>query len=164
METILEAITRGWDNFISRTSGPLHFRFYFQPAMAALLAIRAGIRDARAGRPPFLREAFANAASRRHLLLSGWNDISRVFVLAVVLDLIYQVIAHDGLYPLELVFTAVTLALVPYFLLRDPASRLARLFVHRESSAEGAKPHELTTGASWEIPRLRQAGPKKDAK
>src|SRR5215467_6658294 len=37
MDTIIEAVTRGWGDFITRTSGPMHFRFFCQPAMAALL-------------------------------------------------------------------------------------------------------------------------------
>src|SRR5262249_45075120 len=146
MNTLIDWFVRGWHNFLARTEGPLHFRFFFQPAMAALLAILAGIRDARAGRPAFLREVFFNTAGRRDLVLSGWKDVSRVFFLAVALDLIYQVVVHRGLYPLELVLTAVILALVPYFVLRGPANRIARLFVRRESSTDGGTPGRLTTG------------------
>jgi hypothetical protein len=153
MNTLIDWFVRGWDNFIARTSGPLHFRFFFQPAMAALLAILAGIRDARAGRPAFLREVFFNTAGRRDLVLSGWKDVGRVFFLAVALDLIYQLAVHRGLYPLELVFTAVILALVPYFVLRGPANRIARLFVRRESPADPGTPTRLTAGRPPEIPR-----------
>ena len=41
--------------------------------------------------------------------------------------MIYQLIVHHGVYLLELLLTAVTLAIVPYVLLRGPVSRIARL-------------------------------------
>jgi hypothetical protein len=49
--------------------------------------------------------------------------------MAIALDCIYQVITVRFVYPLELLFTATLLALVPYVLLRGPFNRLARLFL-----------------------------------
>ena len=37
-------IGRGWDNFLARPNGSLSLRFYVQPTMAGLLALRAGIQ------------------------------------------------------------------------------------------------------------------------
>jgi hypothetical protein len=51
------------------------------------------------------------------------------FLLAIALDCIYQLITVRFVYPLELLFTATLLALVPYVLLRGPFNRLARLFL-----------------------------------
>ena len=51
------------------------------------------------------------------------------FLLALVLDCIYQIMTIRFVYPLELLFTATLLALVPYALLRGPFNRLARLFL-----------------------------------
>lgn len=44
---------------IDRVSGPMKFRLVLQPMMAALFAIRSGLADARAGKPP------PNKGSRR---------------------------------------------------------------------------------------------------
>jgi len=63
-----EIVTRAWDELIGRLSGPLSFRFVIQPAVAVALAIRAGLRDARAGRPPFLWTAITDARERRGML------------------------------------------------------------------------------------------------
>jgi hypothetical protein len=41
----------------------------------------------------------------------------------------YQLMTVRFVYPLELLFTATLLALVPYALLRGPFNRLARLFL-----------------------------------
>ena len=43
-------IARGWENFLARPQGTLNFRFILQPTIAAILALRAGINDARNGR------------------------------------------------------------------------------------------------------------------
>jgi hypothetical protein len=40
MSVVLEMISRGWDNFLARPNGPLNLRFYVQPTMAGLLALR----------------------------------------------------------------------------------------------------------------------------
>ena len=51
------------------------------------------------------------------------------FLLAIALDCVYQLMTQRFVYPLELLFTATLLALVPYALLRGPFNRLARLFL-----------------------------------
>jgi len=49
-----EIFVRGWEDFVHRSTGPMKFRFLIQPAVAILLAIRAGLKDAREGRPTLL--------------------------------------------------------------------------------------------------------------
>jgi hypothetical protein len=51
------------------------------------------------------------------------------FLVAIVLDCIYQLVTVQFIYPLELLFTATLLALIPYILLRGPFNRIARLFL-----------------------------------
>ncbi|MGH9460385.1 MAG: hypothetical protein ACRD1X_04155, partial [Vicinamibacteria bacterium] len=116
--TILEAIARGWENFIARPDGPLNIRFLLQPAVAISIAVRAGLKDAREGRPAYLWEVFTNPAHRRDLLQGAWQDGRRLFLISVILDVIYQIIVHRYIYVFELLFTATLLALVPYFVLR----------------------------------------------
>ena len=125
MEDIL---SRLWDNLVGRLNGPLNFRLLLQPAVASCLAIRAGIADARHGRPPFLWTAVTNPVARRELFADGWKDVGRVFIFAAVLDGIYQLVVLQGLYLLELLIVAPLLGLVPYVLVRGPTTRIARLF------------------------------------
>jgi hypothetical protein len=134
MEDILR---RFWHDLIGRSTGPLHFRLILQPAMATLLAIRAGLADARQGRPAFFWAAITNPAHRRELLRNGWKDVGKVFMLAAVLDLIYQLIVHRGVYLGEVIVVAATLAIGPYILLRGPVNRIARKFAgEREVDSE----------------------------
>src|SRR5690242_4295401 len=65
---ITDAIARGWANFIARPAGPLSFRFYLQPAIGIIMALRAGLKDAREDRPAYLWKTFTNPDHRGALL------------------------------------------------------------------------------------------------
>lgn len=102
------------------------FRIVLQPMMAALLAIRAGLKDAREGRPPYLWTILKDPEARTGLIREGWKATARVFVLAVIMDIIYQLIVQRWIYPSEVVIVAIVLAIVPYVLIRGPVTRIAR--------------------------------------
>ena len=81
--------------------------------------------------------------------------MTTVFIVALVLDSIYQVIVHSGIYALELLLTATILALVPYVIVRGPVTRLARRR-SAVSRADGRPGNQATPG---EDPRQeRQEG------
>jgi len=124
-----------WTEFVARFDGPLHFRLFVQPLMAILFAIRDGSRDAREGRGAYLWSFVTDPEQRRYLLESGWKGISKVFVLAFVLDVVYQLMVSRGLRPLQALLTAIVLAVVPYALLRGPVNRVLRLTRARRSHA-----------------------------
>lgn len=130
-----EMIVRGWTNIVSRFGGPMTFRVILQPAMAALLALIAGLRDARENRPPYLWTLLTDKSQRGDLLRHGWKAIGRVFVLAIIMDTIYQLIVLRWLYPLELLIVAILLAVVPYLLLRGPVNRVASWWYRRRKAS-----------------------------
>lgn len=121
-----EIFKRVWDNLIARASGPMNFRLIIQPAVASFLAIRAGLKDAREGRPTFLWTVVTNREHRPELFRQGRRDVGKVFAIAVILDSIYQLMVQRGVYVLELLIVAVSLAVVPYVLLRGPISLIAK--------------------------------------
>jgi hypothetical protein len=94
--------------------------------MGALLAIRAGLKDAREGRPPYFWTILTDSVQRRDLLHEGWKTTARVFFLAVIMDVIFQWIVQRWIYPGEVVAVAIVLAIFPYLLLRGPVNRIAR--------------------------------------
>jgi len=98
-----------------------------QPLMAILFAVRDGSRDAREGRSAYLWSLLTNSDERRYLLESGWQGIAKVFILAFVLDIVYQFMQWRGLKPLQALLTAIILAVIPYALLRGPINRLMRI-------------------------------------
>ena len=125
---LTETIERGWENLIGRFGGPMSFRLLVQPAVAAVFAIRAGIRDARENKPTFLGCAISNPGSWRARMRQSWKDVGKVFIVALILDSIYQVVVHSGVFALELLITATFLALIPYMVFRDLVARVARWF------------------------------------
>jgi len=84
-----DILIRGWENFVARTTGPMSLRFVMQPLVASFLAIRAGLRDARVHRPAFLWSALTQSGSRWSRFVEALKDVSRVLILAVILDIIY---------------------------------------------------------------------------
>jgi hypothetical protein len=121
-----EILKRVWENLIGRSDGPINFRLIIQPTVAIIIAVRAGVKDAREGRSPFFWSVLSNPHHRPELLRQGWEDVGKVFIIAAILDSIYQLIVHRGVYVLELLITATVLAIVPYVLVRGPVSRIAR--------------------------------------
>jgi hypothetical protein len=114
------------DNMMTRVSGPMKLRLFLQPTMATIFAIRSGLKDAREGRPPFLFTVLADAESRHYLIKDGWKSVGKVFILAMALDIVYQIIVAHFIYPLEVVVTAFLLAIIPYICLRGLTTRIAR--------------------------------------
>jgi hypothetical protein len=123
--SIAEILARGWADFLARLDGPLHLRFVVQPLVAMLLGVRAGLRDARTGEPPFLWTVVRSPERRRERVADGLRDVTSVVVVAAVLDAAYQLVVHGGIFLFELLFTVAVLAIVPYALVRGPVARWA---------------------------------------
>ena len=122
-----------------RLSGPLRFRFVLQPVMASILAIRAGLRDAREGMPPYFWEMFTNRETRKELVHEGWKAVATIFTIAIVMDVIYQLIVSRWVRVVETLFVAILLAVVPYLLLRGPVNRIVRALRGTSSPATGSR-------------------------
>jgi len=115
-----------WNNLVGRIDGPLKNRLVLQPVMAVIFAIRDGLKDSREGRAPYFWAIFTERACRSALIREGWQAETKVFVLAVLMDLIYQYLILRWLYPVAALFVAFMLAFVPYLLIRGPVNRVAR--------------------------------------
>jgi hypothetical protein len=125
---------------LARVSGPMKFRLVLQPAMAAFFAIRSGLADARAGKAPFFWCLLSDPSQRADLIKDGWKSVGRVFVLALVLDAVYQVIELHFIYPGEMIIVAFLLAIVPYLILRGLVTRLARRKIAASARAADVPP------------------------
>jgi len=121
-----DMILRGLTNVAARVGGPMTFRIILQPLMASLFAFRDGLRDARENRPPYLWALITDPSQRVDLLRQGWAGVGRVFILAIVMDVIYQLIVVGWIYPFELLAIAILLAVVPYLVIRGPVNRFVR--------------------------------------
>jgi hypothetical protein len=143
MFLVIDYLSRFWTDLIDRTDGVMTFRFYLQPTMALITAAIDGWRDARAGRRPYawLLVNAPTRAERVALWREGITATTRILLLGVAMDVIYQFRTFGGFkYPLEAFVLAVTLAFIPYLLLRGPFQRLARWWLRRRSGSHGDVP------------------------
>jgi hypothetical protein len=125
-ERMDEVFQRIVENLADRISGPMKFRMFLQPVMASIFAIIAGLKDAKAGKPPYFWGLITNPGHRAEMIKDGWKSVGKVFVLAIVLDVVYQIIVQRFVYPGEALITACLLAIVPYLILRGLVTRLFR--------------------------------------
>jgi len=114
------------DALLARVEGPLSFRFLLQPLIAIFFAVRDGVRDARGAQPPYFWALFSEPGHRRELLRSGWLSIGKVFIIAVILDLVFQYVVFQHLRLVGALLAGTILAVIPYLLLRGPVNRVLR--------------------------------------
>jgi hypothetical protein len=74
LKTSADFFLKSWEKLLGGMSDPMKFRFILQPASAAFFAIRAGLKDAREGRPPYLWACLTDSCHRREILRRGWRD------------------------------------------------------------------------------------------
>jgi hypothetical protein len=132
-----EDLGRLWKDILARPDGPMTFRFILQPAMAAIAAVRDGVKDARLGRRPYLWALLLGVRTDEGRVGRLWEGIvatARILLLGVVMDIIYQWLEFKTFYPAQAATIAILLAFVPYLLLRGPTERIARHWVARPAS------------------------------
>ncbi len=122
MEQFLSLV---WDQVVGRADGPMWLRLIVQPLVATILGVKAGLGDARTGHAPYLWTVLSNPGQRRHLVSEGFKDVAKVFMLALVLEVVYELIVFRWVYPLQALLVAVVLAIIPYTLIRGPVTRVA---------------------------------------
>ena len=114
------------ENLAGRVSGPMKLRLIFQPTMAAIFAIRSGLKDARTGKPPYLWGMIKYPEARAEMLKDGWKSVGKVFIVALVLDAVYQLKVLHTVHPGGALLMSLLLAIVPYVILRGLVTRVAR--------------------------------------
>lgn len=115
-----------FDGLLARVEGPLSFRLILQPLIALYFGIRDGVKDAREKKPPYFWALFTYPAQRREMLRHGWKSIGKVFVIAVVIDLIFQYAVFGGFRLIGAFLAGMILAVIPYLLFRGPLNRVIR--------------------------------------
>ena len=119
-------ITRFFDNLGLKVDGPMKLRFIMQPIVSLIFAIKAGLR--KSGEVPYFWGLVSGKGERKDLLKEGWKDVGKLFVIALLLDIIAQIIILKTVYPFEAVITAIILAFIPYIIFRGIVNRIISLF------------------------------------
>ena len=120
-----------WAEIAARPDGLFAFRFYLQPIMATLLALRDGIKDAREGDTPYFWTVVSDPTRRAASLKEGVTATARVIGLGFAMDAAYQYFVLGAFRPLEMIVVVLLLCFVPYLLLRGIFTRLAKAWIHR---------------------------------
>jgi len=131
LEAFVHDVVRFYDDLIGRTQGTMSFRFFLQPAMGLLMAARDGYKDAKTGRRPYFWKIVNDPTARRESLHEGVKATTRILLLGVVMEIIYQYKVLGTFHVLEAVNVIIVLCFVPYLLLRGPINRLVRWWLSR---------------------------------
>jgi hypothetical protein len=101
-----DVLARFWWDLVGRLSGPLTVRLYLQPVMASFFGVRDELKDARERRTPYFRTLLTQPAQRRALSAEGFTSIGKIIVLAIVLDVIDELIVFRRLRAVETIDVA----------------------------------------------------------
>lgn len=107
-----------------RLTGPMALRFVVQPIVATLLGIRDGLRDAKAGEPPFIYDIVMSPKDRKRQAASGWKGIGKGVIVGVVLDAVIQFLMLGTVYPGAALIVGIGLMGLPYSVARGITNRV----------------------------------------
>jgi hypothetical protein len=113
-------------DLMARLTGPGRLRFVIQPLVAIILGVRGGVRDARAGLPPFLWALLFHAEHRREMWREAMASVRDLVVVAILLDLVAQALIFHEMRPGPALIIGPPLILIPYALSRACTNQIAR--------------------------------------
>jgi hypothetical protein len=114
------------EDIVARLHGPGRLRFILQPLVAIGFGTRDGIRDALAGRPPFLRDLILHKSERRGLMRSALASVRDIIVIAILLDIISQLLIFRMVHPGAALLIGPVLIAFPYASSRAIANRASK--------------------------------------
>jgi len=88
---------------------------------------------------------FTDPIDRRRLFRSAVKDVGRIFIVAVVLDTIYQLWILRSFHIGQLLIVAIVCAVVPYVLVRGPIARLVRRLFQKKAAPTKVSAASVTT-------------------
>jgi hypothetical protein len=109
-----------------RFTGPGRLRFILQPMVAIVLGIRGGLRDAKAGNPPFLFGLLFSAGRRRELLLNGVAAIRNLVAMGIIMDIVFQLVLYRSVHPGAALVIGPILICLPYTVSRALTTRVTQ--------------------------------------
>ena len=113
-------------DLFARLSGPGRMRFVLQPTVAIILGASGGVKDARAGLPPFIRTVVLDGAHRTRLLRNMFASIRDLVAIAILLDVVSQYLIFRDIHPGAALLLGPVLITIPYALSRAFTNRIVR--------------------------------------
>lgn len=134
----MDFLTRTWEHLLGRLSGPFWIRILLQPLVSAIIGLLIGIKDARAGRQPFVWRLVRDRLHRHELLREAWRDVARIFIIAVIIDGIYQIVVLHWIHPMGMLLVAITLVVLPYALVRFFTNQIVSFWLYRQTRSRAS--------------------------
>jgi hypothetical protein len=113
-------------DLFSRFVGPGRFRFLIQPAVATLLGMIGGKKDAAAGRPPYLWSIVSREADWKEAIQTGFDTISNMLLLGILADIVFQYTLFGIVHIVPALLLGPILITAPYLLARGTSNRIFR--------------------------------------
>jgi hypothetical protein len=117
---------RFMDDMVTRLHGHGRLRFILQPTVAIILGARDGMKDVRAGRPPFLWGLAFHQAHRSVLLRSALATVRDLIAIAIILDVAAQYLIFGIVRPVAALVLGPMLIGFPYAVSRALTNRTRR--------------------------------------
>jgi hypothetical protein len=117
---------RFWSDIFGRLGGPMTLRFFLQPTLACVAALKDGVKDARSGHKAFFWSTLSDPTEQRGRLREGLMATSQMMLIGLAMDTVYQFRVLDRFYPVEAVLMVLLLAVIPYFVFRWVVEHVAR--------------------------------------
>ena len=111
-------------DMLQRLSGPGRFRFILQPTVAIVLGARDGVKDARAGGPPFLWALLFRQHQRWGSIKVAFQSTRELVSVAILLDIISQFLIFHTVHPGAALLLGPVLIGTPYAASRGLANRI----------------------------------------
>jgi len=115
-----------FQDMLARLSGPARFRFIMQPVVAIVLGARDGVKDARAGSPPFLWGLVFHPEHRKALVRSAFASVNVLVCIAILLDVVSQILIFRRVNPGAALLLGPVLIGLPYSLSRAISNRITQ--------------------------------------
>jgi hypothetical protein len=124
------------DDMVARLNGPGRLRFILQPAVAIVIGARDGVKDARAGSPPFLWGLVFRSRHRLGLMRSALASVRDLVAVAILLDVAAQFLIFRMVHPGAALVLGPMLIALPYAMSRALTNRIVRWRSEHISIAE----------------------------
>jgi hypothetical protein len=124
------------DDMVARLHGPGRMRFIFQPTVAIILGVRDGVKDARAGNPPFLSGLVFHRTDRPGLLRGALASVRDLVAVAILLDVVAQLLIFRMVHPGAALLLGPVLIGMPYAVSRALANRITQWRARQVSTTE----------------------------
>ena len=127
------------DDLVARLHGPGRLRFILQPTAAIVLGARDGVKDARAGKPPFLWGLAFRGSDRAGMMRTALVSVRDLVAVAILLDIVAQLLIFRIVHPAVALLLGPVLIAFPYATSRALTNRIARGRSERSSVTKAVR-------------------------